>query len=163
MGFLMFGSSTEQIVIHSFPQSDILVQISNVGFFLIANAAYVMVSLQVMTDLGAMIFNEHDPKKMRWRHRIPLLLLTNGIPVLVAMVLPNVRPVFEIGGSFGGCLSNFCFPPVLYWWYSKRPFYHWKSLLLLALALWGFVAMVIGTYNSVADAIDSFRHGDAEE
>jgi amino acid permease len=155
----MFGVLTDQMVTHSFSDKDVLIEVVNIGFFLVVNASYVMVALQVMTDLGAMIFNEHDPKKISWKRRAPLLVLTNGLPVLIAMVLPNVRPAFEIGGSFGGCLSNFVFPPLLYWWNSGLKAWHWKSLLLGFLGLFGLVAMVLGTYQAVTDAIETFKGG----
>jgi amino acid permease len=158
----MFGVDTDQVVIHSFPNNDVLIEVVNIGFFLVVNASYVMVALQVMTDLGAMIYNEHDPKKISWKRRAPLLLLTNGLPVVIAMVLPSVRPAFEIGGAFGGCLSNFFFPAVLYWWYSGLKIWHWKSLLLGFIALFGFISMVLGTYEAVVDAIASFKHGSSE-
>jgi hypothetical protein len=165
IGYLRFGKNTKEVLIYSFLEdnrSDALMQSVNFGFFLIANACYVIVSLQIMTDLGAVIYDEHDPKRIRWSRRLPLLFVTNIIPLCVTMVLPSVRPAFEIGGAFGGCLSNFFFPAVLYWWYSGLPVLHWKSVLLGLLALFGFISMVLGTYEAVIDAIDSFKHGTSE-
>jgi amino acid permease len=164
ISYLRFGKKTSQIVIQSYleyNQNDLLMQGVNIGFFLVANACYVIVSLQIMTDLGAMIFDQHDPKKLSWSKRLPLLSLTNGVPVLVAMILPSVRPVFEIGGAFGGCLTSFFFPPLLYWWNSGRSFFHWKSLLLAALGTFGILTMFLGTFEAIVDAIASFRsiHG----
>jgi hypothetical protein len=162
VGYLRFGKNTNEILVHSFLEdnrSDVLMEFVNFGFFLISNACYVIVSLQIMTDLGAMIYNEHDPKRIKWKRRIPLLFLTNIVPLCVAMILPSVRPAFEIGGAFGGCLSNFFFPAVLYWWYNGLGIWHWKSLLLGLLALFGLISMIFGTYEAIIDAVASFNRG----
>ena len=74
------------------------------------------------------------------------------------MILPEVRPAFEIGGAFGGCLSNFFFPPLLYWKQLGRKWYHPSSIGLILFALWGFVAMIVATWEAVLDAIESFKN-----
>lgn len=157
IGYLMFGAETNEILYASFDHNDPLMQAVRAGFFFVVNAAYPIVNLQVTTDLSAMIYNLHNPRELTWKKRIVCLLLANVFPVLVAMVLPNVRPAFEIGGSFGGCLSNFFFPPLLYWKQVNKPWHHPLKIGLLLFALWGFVAMVIATYEAIVDAIASFK------
>ncbi|OHT09415.1 Transmembrane amino acid transporter protein [Tritrichomonas foetus] len=157
IGYLMFGSTTDQILYSSFEHNDILMQVVRGGFFFVVNAAYPIVALMVMTDVGSMIYNQHNPRELPWGKRIICLLISNSLPVLVAMVMPKVRPIFEIGGSFGGCLSNFFFPPILYWKQLGRKWYDPMSIGLLLFALWGFVAMVVATAEAVIDAIETFK------
>jgi amino acid permease len=158
IGYLMFGIDTDPIILKSFPDSDSLIQAVRVGFFFVVNAAYVIQSLEVMTDLSEMIYSSHDPTVLPWRERSICLLLTNLPPIVVAMFMPNVRPVFEIGGALGGCLSNYFFPAVLYLRYTENRWYHWKSLPLLALAAFGIIAAIVGMYQGVVDAIDALRN-----
>ena len=168
IGYLICGIHTDQIVLHSeyfqktsSGKTNVLIQVCNAGFFFVVNASYPLVSLQITTDLGAIIYKEHNPRKVSWKKRIILLLITNIPPIIIAMVMPNVRPIFEVGGAFGGCLSNFLFPPILYWWNSGKKWYHIKSLLLMAFAGFGLLSAAIGTWQAVVDAIDSFKNGEA--
>ena len=158
IGYLMFGEDTNQILYSSFPHNDVLMQVVRGGFFFVVNAAYPIVGLMVMTDVSAMIFNQHNPRDLTWNRRILCLLIANILPVLVAMIMPNVRPIFEIGGAFGGCLSNFFFPPLLYYKNLGKKWYKAESIGLILFALWGFVAMVIATAEAVIDAIDTFKN-----
>lgn len=157
IGYLMFGDETNQILYSSFDKSDILMQVVRGGFFFVVNAAYPIVSLMVTTDLGSMIYNQHNPRELPWNKRIVCLLLANSLPVFIAMILPEVRPAFEIGGAFGGCLSNFFFPPLLYLIQLRKKWYHPMSIGLILFAIWGFVAMIVSTYEAVIDAIESFK------
>ncbi|KAK8860360.1 hypothetical protein M9Y10_012024 [Tritrichomonas musculus] len=157
IGYLMFGDETNQILYSSFDKSDILMQVVRGGFFFVVNAAYPIVSLMVTTDLGSMIYNQHNPRELPWNKRIVCLLLANSLPVFIAMILPEVRPAFEIGGAFGGCLSNFFFPPLLYLIQLRKKWYHPMSIGLILFAVWGFVAMIVSTYEAVIDAIESFK------
>lgn len=158
IGYLMFGEETNQILYSSFENNDILMQVVRGGFFFVVNAAYPIVNLQVTTDLGSMIYNQHNPRELPWKKRGVCLLLANSLPVFIAMILPEVRPAFEIGGAFGGCLSNFFFPPLLYWKQLGRKWYHPSSIGLILFALWGFVAMIVATWEAVLDAIESFKN-----
>ena len=158
IGYLMFGEETDQILYSSFDNSDVLMQVVRAGFFFVVNSAYPIVNLMVTTDLGSMIYNQHNPRELPWNKRIVCLLLANILPVFVAMILPQVRPAFEIGGAFGGCLSNFFFPPLLYWKQLGKKWYHPMSIGLILFALWGFVAMVVATWEAVLDAIESFKN-----
>jgi amino acid permease len=151
--YLMFGIDTSSISLNSFPSSDPLVGICRVGFFLVVNAAYVIVALQIMTDWAGVIYDSHDPTALPGKQRIVCLVLTNVPPVLFAMVLSDVRPVFEIGGAFGGCLSNFFFPPVLYFIFREYKWYQWRGMLLLVFAAFGVVSAGIGTYQAIMDAV----------
>ncbi|OHS98817.1 Transmembrane amino acid transporter protein [Tritrichomonas foetus] len=157
IGYLMFGAGTEQIVLSSFDHSDILMQVVRSGFFFVVNASFPLVALSILTDLGAIIFNEHNPRQLSWKRRIILLCLADSVPVLIAMILPAVRPIFEIGGAFGGCLSNFFFPPLLYFLQSGKRWFHPKSLALLTFSIFGLLSCGICTYQAVLDAIDAFK------
>ncbi|KAK8866538.1 hypothetical protein M9Y10_009502 [Tritrichomonas musculus] len=157
IGYLMFGENTEQLLYMNFDDNDVLIQIVRAGFFFVVNASFPLVALSILTDLGAIIFNEHNPRAIPWKKRIILLVMADLLPVLVAMIMPNVRPVFEIGGAFGGCLSNFFFPPLLYFLQSGKRWYHPKSIGLLVFSLFGLGCCGICTYQAVLDAIDSFK------
>ena len=157
IGYLMFGSNTEQLLYMNFDDKDVLMQVVRAGFFFVVNASFPLVALSILTDLGAIIFNEHNPRELSWKRRIILLVLADLLPVLVAMVMPKVRPVFEIGGAFGGCLSNFFFPPLLYFLQSGKRWYHPKSLGLLFFSFFGLACCAICTYQAVLDGIDTFK------
>ena len=154
----MFGTHTEQILYMNFEDNDVVMQVVRGGFFFVVNASFPLVALSILTDLGAIIFNEHNPRAITWKKRIILLLMADTLPVLVAMIMPKVRPVFEIGGAFGGCLSNFFFPPMLYFLQSGKRWYHPKSIGLILFSLFGLGSCAICTYQAILDCIDTSKN-----
>jgi amino acid permease len=162
-GYLMFGKSTEQIIFASFDNHDTLIQIVRATFFFVVNASFPVVGIAVVTDISALMYKVHDPAELDWIRRIKCLLVADGPPVLVAMVLPKVRPALEIGGSFGGCLTNFFFPPLLWLWSSKKPKTHWSNILMILFIAFGAISSAIATYEAVIDCIHTFKNGGEAE
>ena len=154
IGYLLFGQNTAQISISSFPNDDIFMQVVRVGFFLVVNASYAVVAISVMQDISSLCFKVHDPATLPLWKRALALFLANAPPVIIAMFLPNVRPAFEVGGAFGGCLSNFFVPPLLWIVLSKKKWYTPLNLAMLAFSLFGLVSAVIATYQAILDAIN---------
>ncbi|EAY04130.1 Transmembrane amino acid transporter protein [Trichomonas vaginalis G3] len=154
IGYLLFGRRTNQIVYASFDHSDIFMQIVRVGFFIVVNASYAVVSITVMQDLSSIFCHVEDPADLPFKKRVIALLVANLPPVAFAMFLPEIRPAFEVGGAFGGCLSNFFVPPLLYVILSKKRWFSPMNLLMIAFSLFGLVSAVIATYQAVVDALN---------
>ena len=152
-GYLMFGSSTEQIIFGSFDTKDFIIQIVRATFFFVVNASFPVVGIAVTTDISSLLFKVHDPSKLDWGRRIKALFIADLPPLLIAMVLPKVRPALEIGGAFGGCLTNFFFPPLLWVKQSNYGWFHWTNILLMIFTLFGLLSAAIATYQAVLDAI----------
>jgi len=153
IGYLIWGTETNEIVINSFDPHDPYVQAVNIAFFLVVNASFAVVSITVMTDISGIVFRSHQPAKLPFTKRLIALIISDAPPVLVAMILPNVRPAFEVGGAFGGCLSNFFVPPLLWILQSDYKWYHWTNILMLLFSLFGLVSAAIATYQAVEEAI----------
>jgi amino acid permease len=153
IGYLIFGSETHQISISSFPSNDVVIQIIRVGFFVVVNASYAVVSITVMQDISSLLYKVQNPADLPFFKRVSALFLANALPVGIAMILPNVRPAFEIGGAFGGCLSNFFIPPLLWVVKSSKKWYHPFNILMSLFSLFGLVSAGIATYQAVVDAI----------
>ena len=158
IGYLMFGAKTDQIIFHSFPDNDILMQCTRVGFFIVLNASYPVVGMTVIAELFGLIFKNDCPAKAPLRQRIVILGLCNIPPALIAMVLPKVRPALSVGGALGGCLTNFFVPPVLWIKQSKEKWSHWSVVLNLMFIIFGVICAGIATYEAVIDAINTFKH-----
>lgn len=153
IGYLLFGRATNQIVYASFEHTDIIMQIVRIGFFIVVNASYAIVSITVMQDISSIIFKVEDPGSLPLCKRVSALLISNVPPVLIAMFLPEIRPAFEVGGAFGGCLSNFFVPPLLFVILSEKRWFHPLNLAMLAFSLFGLVSAAIATYQAVIDAM----------
>ncbi|OHS96410.1 Transmembrane amino acid transporter protein [Tritrichomonas foetus] len=158
IAYLMFGEGTEVIVLASFDSREVIIQILRVLFFIVLNASYPVVTFVMMTDISAIFFDAHNSVDLEPKKRAFVLFITNVFPVLLAMVLPSVRPILEIGGSFGGCLANFVFPPLLMFLHSKKKWYRISNLLLILFAIFGLVSAGISTYQAVIDAIESITN-----
>lgn len=157
-GYLMFGKDTDANILKNFDSKDILIIICRVAFLVIVSCSYPMVAQNHESMWSTLIFNDGSPARLvTWKRSI-ILILTNIFPLLVAMFLPSVKPALSIGGALGGCLVDFVFPSVLYLKLHRglHPLYHWKNVLLIAFAIFGILAAVISTYQSIVDAIKAF-------
>ena len=107
---------------------------------------------------STLIFKEGSPASLITWKRAIILILANIFPLLIAMFLPSVKPALSIGGALGGCLVDFVFPSVLYLKLDrgKHPLHYWRNVLLIAFAIFGILAAVISTYQSIVDAIHAF-------
>ncbi|OHT03737.1 Transmembrane amino acid transporter protein [Tritrichomonas foetus] len=157
IGYLMFGKSTEQIIFQSFDSNDLVIQIVRVTFFFVVNASFPVVGIAVATDISDIVFKVHDPATLPWKKRIIALAIADVPPLLIAMVLPKVRPALEIGGAFGGCLTNFFFPPMLWFMQSDKRWNHPSNILCLLFASFGLVSAAIATYQAFEDAYHTFK------
>lgn len=154
IGYLIFGVDTNQIVISSFDSHDIFMQVVRVGFFIVVNASFAVNGINVIQDISSLVFKQQNPSKLSFGRRAIVLLITNVPPVLCAMFLPEIRPMFEIGGAFGGCLSNFFVPPVLYIVLNRSKGVGITNIAMGLFALFGLVSAGIATYQAVVDAMD---------
>ena len=158
IGYLIFGQKVEQIILLSFPPDDTLFIIVKAAYFVVLSASYPVLGLTVLTTVSRSVYKIDDPAQLPWKKRAVALFLENLFPVCVAMFLPNVRFVMSIGGSLGGGLSNFVFPPIFWIKLSKKPLYEWKNILCLLMSGFGIAASAIATYESVVDAINQFKN-----
>lgn len=156
IGYLMFGINTKQIIFSSFDSSDIIIQIIRVAFFFVVNASFPVVGIAVAQDLSDLIFKNHDASTLPTKQRLLCLFLSDFPPLVFAMVLPEIRPVLEIGGAFGGCLTNFVFPPLLWLKQSDKKLTHFTNILLILFAVLGLISAAIATYQAVSEAIHVF-------
>lgn len=157
-GYLIFGADTDPNILKNFEAKDVLIIICRIVFLVIVTCAYPMVAQNHESMWSTLIFKDGSPSTLiAWKRAI-VLVLTNIFPLVVAMFLPSVKPALSIGGALGGCLVDFVFPSVLYLKLHRgeEPLYHWKNVLLIIFAIFGIVAAVISTYQSIVDAIDSF-------
>lgn len=151
--YLIFGVKTEQISILSFDHNDFIMQIVKIGFFLVVNASYAAISVNVVQDVSSLIYHIDTPGTLPGLKRMIVLLITNIPPVLVSMLLPEIRPIFEVGGAFGGCMANFFIPPVLEFFSYENKKTLWCCLMAFV-AIFGLVSCGIATYQAVLDALN---------
>lgn len=157
-GYLIFGKNTDANILKNFDSKDVLIIICRVAFLIIVSCSYPMVAQNNESMWSTLIFKDGSPARLVTWKRTIILVLTNIFPLLVAMFLPSVKPALSIGGALGGCLVDFVFPSVLYLKLHRGvlPLYHWKNALLIAFAIFGILAAVISTYQSIVDAIHAF-------
>lgn len=153
IGYLMFGDSTNEIILDNFSDKDVMIQITRFGFFIVVTTSYPIIALTIQSQLSAIIYKVFDPATLNFKRRAIILAMTNVPPVLIAMVIPNIYPVVSVGGSLGGCMTNFFFPAIF--WIKKSPYrwYHYTNLFCIFLALFGFVSAVVATYQAIELAI----------
>lgn len=156
--YLQFGSSANGNILKSFPDNDIVVLISRIGFFLVVTVAYIVVGESAISSWSQMLFKEGTANNLPTIKRVVVLLFTNVIPLAIAMFMPSAKPALSIGGAIGGSLVDFCYPTIIYVLYNrgKKPMSHPKMVLCIAFAIFGLIAGVISTYQSVVDAIAAF-------
>lgn len=156
LGYLCKGTTASSNILNDFGKGDVLFMIVNIGFYLVVSFSYPVVAQSVMSSWSQMIYKVNNQADLPNCKRAIVLLLTNGIALLIAMVLPNIRPALSVGGSVGGALDSFVFPPLIWVVLSKRPWKAPRNLAMIAYGIFGFAVTCICIYQSVVDAIDEF-------
>ena len=156
-GYLQFGKDTNSNMLKSFPDDDILIIIVRSCFFIVVTCAYPMISQSVMATYSYMIFNDSNQADLPALKRTAVLVITHIIPLVLAMFLAEAKPALSVGGSLGGCLAQFCFPPWMWIKNSDKPLQHWTNVLCIIFIVFGIAVGIISTYQSVVDAINAFK------
>ena len=155
-GYLQFGAETKSNIMQNYPDNDILMICVRVSFFFVVSFAYPAVGQSTMSSWSQILFNDCRYDLLIWWKRLIVLLLSNGIPLLIAMFMANAKPALAIGGALGGCIVDFVFPSLMWISISNERWYKTKNLLCIIFILFGVVAAVISTYEAVLDAIQAF-------
>jgi amino acid permease len=155
-GYLLFGNETEGVVLDSFEQDDIFMQVVKGGFFLVVTFAYPCIGQSVMGLFSQLFFKEADPTKLITTRRIVLLGSSAAIPLLLALFLPKAGPALSVGGAFGGCIADFFFPAFMWFKLSQKKWYSFSNIICLIMAGFGVLAAALATYIAIIDAISAF-------
>lgn len=157
-GYFQFGSSTLPNITQNYDDKDFLIIVVRAAFVFVVSFAYVSISNNTLISWSEIIFKDSQPHQMKLWKRIACLIITNIIPLLIAMFLANAKPALNIGGAMGGCMSDYFFPAIMWIIHSEHRWYHWQNLLCILFAAFGLVTAVISTYQAVLDAIDAFSN-----
>lgn len=157
-GYLMFGDATMPNVTQSFPDKDILIILVRAAFVFVVSFAYVAISQNTVISWSEIIFKDSNANLLKTWKRAICLVITNIIPLLIAMFLANAKPALNIGGAMGGCMTTFFFPAIMWVKNSTKRWFYWKNILCIVLAIFGLVVAAISTYQAILDAIDAFSN-----
>ena len=157
IGYLMFGSESKPVILSNFDNKDHLIIIVKAAYFIVLVASYPVLGLTIFGVSSKALFNHDIPQTLPWSKRIICLIIVNIFPVLISIFMPNVRPVMAIGGALGGGLSNFVFPPLIWFKASNNKWYSFQNLLCLLFAFFGILSSGIATYEAIIDAIISIK------
>ncbi|EAY07524.1 hypothetical protein TVAG_124970 [Trichomonas vaginalis G3] len=153
----MFGQTSQPLILNNFEDSDLLFIIIRIACFIVLVATYPIVGLTLLTNWSTLIYKTEEHLELPWTKRGVLYILENGLPLLLGIFLPNVRPALSIGGAFGGGITNFFLPPLMYifvYQKTKKDVMFWVMAFFSGL---GLVFAGISTYESVIDAINAFK------
>jgi amino acid permease len=155
--YLKFGDATQGNVIDSYADGDPLMIAVRVGFFIVVSFSWPLTHPAVAASWSAMIYRINNPIDLEGMRRAVILIVSNSIPLAIAMFLKEVRPALEVGGAIGGCIGNFSFPALMWVVHSDQAKTHWTNILAIALFVFGIGAAIVSTYYAVEDAIGAFR------
>lgn len=155
-GYLMYGEDSKSDFLSSFSDNDILIIFVRIGMFVSVTASYPAVSLTIFSTLGHIFFKQSIPSQMKTWQRFTIISIVNLVNILLAMFLPDIRPVLGIGGSMGGCIVGYMFPSVcrLVLWEGKIDrWYVFHALYVV----FGLFSAGICTYSSISEAVKYFK------
>lgn len=156
--YLIFGDKSDGNILNSFQSNDILFTIVRGCFFLIVSFSFPIIAKSCMCNWSHLIFKNNDPNSLSNLKYWSVFSLTVGIPVLLAMFLPQCKPAITIGGALGGCLGCYTYPSILNILASDRKC-TLSNVFCGLFAFFGVVIAAISTYTSVIDAINAFKTG----
>lgn len=153
IGYLIFGAETKEMILSSFDSDDPLIIAVQVGYFIVLVCSYPVLSLTVQTAFSKWLYNDDEPASLSPRKRSVVLFIVNSISVLIAALVPNVRPVMGVGGALGGGLSNFVFPPLFWIKLWKKPLKSWDNVICVLYVIVGIITVAIATFQTIKDAV----------
>jgi amino acid permease len=157
IGYLMFGDKTADSILDNFANDDVLMIIVRIGFFFVVSFSYPCLGQSCLASWSMVFYKVNQHAELPTNKRAVVLLLTNAIPIILACFLPDASPVLGVGGALGGCIVDFFYPALIWVMVSKRPWTYWKNLLSILFTIVGIVLGVICTYQSIVDAVNSFK------
>ena len=155
IGYCMFGKDIKDVVINNFADDDVLAIITRVCFLAIVCCSYPCVATSIMGSWGQICFGINLSSEITGVKRVVVFALTNFIPLIIAMFLPNAGPVLSIGGALGGTLVDFFYPALMWIVLSKKKWHHWQNILCIILCVFGVLTAAVSTYLAVIDCIES--------
>ena len=155
--YLIWGENSEGNILNNWPDKDVLMLIVRVGFFLIVSVSYPITHPAVACSVSQLIFHENDACALFGWRRALVLVISNGVPLIIGMFLPQMKPALEVAGALGGCLGNFLLPGIMWVLTSDKPKTHYTNILAILLAFFGVVSAVISTWQAIESAIESFK------
>jgi amino acid permease len=158
-GYLLYGEECQGNIINNFPDNDWVILALRIVFFVVISFSYPAAHPPVACSWASIIFQVNQAIDLFGWRRIAILVITNVIPLAIAVFLPDVKPALEIGGSIGGCLGNFVIPGWMWVKHSGDSVRHWKNLLAILMVVFGIVAAGLSGYYAVRDAVEAFRKG----
>jgi hypothetical protein len=154
MAYLQFGIDTMPNVLNTYADDDKLMIAVRAAFFLQITFTYPAIHPSVVASWSSIIFKINDATSLVGWRRATILCVSNIIPILIGMFLPDIQAVLEIGGSIGGNIGCFAFPAMLWVIHSCEPKSHWTNVLAILFAIFGWVTAILSTYYGVRDAIE---------
>ncbi|EAY13739.1 Transmembrane amino acid transporter protein [Trichomonas vaginalis G3] len=150
------GNIIQGNVLNTYGDGEIIIIITRGVFFFVVSFAYPLISQSTLSMLSTLIFNQASHATLDNKQRLAVLAINNGIPLVIAMLVKNIKPILGIGGAIGGCLANFSFPALMYLKYTDLKLYHWKNICAILFGLFGVGCCILSTYIAVQNAIKAF-------
>jgi amino acid permease len=158
IGYLIFGVMCDQDVLSSFDGQDLMIQFARCSFFIVLNASYPVMAFVMSCEVSTLFFSHWNAAVLPFLKRLIVLLVVNVPVVLIAMLMPDMRPILEIGGALGGCMCNFVYPPLL-WFLSREgvPWFSLSRLPMIIFAALGVVCAILAIRQASVDAFELYR------
>jgi amino acid permease len=154
--YLQFGDQVKGNVIETYADDNSLFIAVRVGFFLTVTLSWPITAPAIGASFGELIYNVNNPIDLFGIQRVVIVVLSNGIPLIIAMFLSEVTPALEVGGAIGGCLGSFLLPAVMYLVHSDKPKTDKWNIVAMVIIVFGALSGVVSTYYAIVGAIDAF-------
>jgi hypothetical protein len=158
IGYLIFGNLCDQDILSSFDGQDWMIQFARGSFFIVLNASYPVIAFVMSCDVSTLLFGLWNAAVLPTVKRIVVLVFVNAPVVLIAMLMPDMRPILEIGGALGGCVCNFVYPPLL-WFLSHDglPWFSSGKLPMMVFAGLGVLCALLAIQQASLDAFELYQ------
>lgn len=157
IGYCIFGKDTNQNILLNFDSDDVAFIFVRISFFIIVNASFPLVARSIEATWGEFFFKINNPEFLYGWKRAVVLIVTCGIPLIVAMLLPQAKAAIAVGSASGGFIVAFTFPAILYLKTTRKPMKHPICVGCIILAIISIILSGVSTYVSVREAINYYK------
>ncbi|KAH3767034.1 vacuolar amino acid transporter 5 [Pelomyxa schiedti] len=148
-GYASVGPNVDSNVINSYPVDMLSVTFARIFMVFLVSFSYPLQVYPIRKCIDSTLFAGRKPDN--WYPNVRHVLETFFwliLTFLFAFFFRELDIVLSLAGSLGSTLTTYLLPGVFYWFYHQKPYWHFRRIVALSIALFGvFGGLLCATFT----------------